>query len=553
MESGSAGIISTCMLRQIEDVTTGLALSTAELYLDDNFAEAGADFFQGGSLLKVFSKKDSSLNMYSCNEMDAASFLSILSSLKGMGWTLLCSNAYASDSAVVVKCFYFDKAIAGAPRDAQISHASPSRVPPVPARRNSRTPTSMAVDCSNVVIGIAGNSSPIKINLQPAPPPVPSTTRAATSVLQADSLEGLTRDRITIDSGKRAKPAGKTSKALLLQLAASRKNSFLNTVEDSAVYPQTPNKRPPLSPTVSVSITKDIIDLPLSPIKQGDAMGAAHAAFVPRIDSSEDESAVASHSAQPPPPPQRRKSLRAPPFSLKTSLTAEDMQDTPYVTPSMTAPAAAQSTTVSSISPRTLRPPPPIPRTPDNKIPPRRASHFTFDELPIDDASIEEQNSVNQTMWPPSPVEQPEVEVAPKRTTRVGNSYRSILKSFQAKNKPAPQIPDESSPVAASAITPAVPAEKPPPPPLPHAASMGDELLKQPPENNQLPRSASNANDIHSNAEALLSSNNSASSVTLPDEKNIHFYERNLQFFKKLKEVLFIFVLYYLSSINRFS
>lgn len=521
MESASGICISTCILKQVEDMKG--SSSVLELFLDSNFTDLASNFFRDSSMQNYFSPTDSASNSFVSSKISITEFLGVLSSMRMMGWSMTGCNAHVSDKGDVFKCFYYEKTITQvACRPPPPVEVSPTRVPPppVPARRNSRTPTKLAAEIQASLVGIAVPTSPVKLcATAPERPPPP---------VRPPQLHELTKGRVTIESGKRSKPSTLTSKQLLQQLAANRKKqetadviSFDNLIADDAT-----EKRPPLhikadvdadyllpkSPPVPPKPMESITEPPLSPaVLTSDAVGLSL--------------------------PQRRKSFRAPPAALQTSLTANDMQDTPYVVPAYTAPAAAQSTTMSSISPRALRAPPPIPTTPDNRAP----SRFTFDDVgpATPDAHAMSSDRISTVEESVEEDDSSRNGSEAKKSFGVGSTYRSMIKSFQAKNKPPPKVPADFSTPLSSEKCPAV-SESSEPSMLLHAMSMGDAPQSPPQSHSLLPRSASIANDRPGEAEAILkcnSINNTAASVTLPDEKNIQFYERNLQFFKKLKEV----------------
>lgn len=273
-------------------------------------------------------------------------------------------------------------------------------------------------------------------------------------------------------------------------------------------------------------------------------VGAAEVADVPKSNSPPS----AFMQANPGGNTNRQGSIRMPPAPLKTSLSFSDMQDSPYIEPPATAPASStlSSANTFSASPRNLRAPPPIPTTPEQK---RSPSHFTFEEAPqnsVSDDSTMVDNFVEADL---SLFKKP--SGATKRASvSVGASYRSMLKSFQDKGKG----PEKLSAQKESSFEEGEEQDSPSPLPskrastsgttgfLTHSMSMGEELgtplpAASPPQGAHSHKRASSLSTVE------MVGDNGALNVNLPDEKNIQFYERNLHFFKKLKEVTYIFQL----------
>jgi hypothetical protein len=310
MDASSTNAVSTCMLKQAETQPGGPVGSppacVVELYLDSAFSNNTDIFFQdNGALQKIFTTKDPSSSVFRSGKMNTSSFLDILSTMRSMGWAMAGSNAYTGKAESVVKCFYYEKSTSFV-----LPPTSPSRVPPVPGRRNSRTPTKTSP---------GGDSSALHL-----------------SAAAKHMLQGQGQGQGHSGGGVSAPPV---------------------EFEDSE-HSMT-DEKPPVKPSGGRS--------------RECSLGEGEAAAAGMVGGAQSAFAQTLGPPPAAPKRKGSFRMNAPVSILQTELSAADMQETPYTAPPATAPAApSSSSSIFSVSPRHLRAPPPVPGTPDATKPPSR-------------------------------------------------------------------------------------------------------------------------------------------------------------------------------------
>jgi hypothetical protein len=275
-----------------------------------------------------------------------------------------------------------------------------------------------------------------------------------------------------------------------------------------------------------------------------------------KVNAVFSSSFMQAMSANPGGNPKSRLSISSIPPPLNTKLGKEDMVNNAPVAP-LTAPAAStsakqstpsQSETSPSVEKRGFRSPPPIPGSNPKMSP----TVFTFDNVALRGRSYSEDvnspteedtsevvlgssnrtpiKSVNNGI---SEVPSPTQNEVSRKSSIFGNAFRSIKNAVGGKsNLTEIEVVSSEANVSNSdqGSVPPRPNQVPPPPPPKRASTIS---IAPPP----IPTTAPPTIPIKRSSTIEISEDISQGRDTFPDAKNVEIFERNLHFFKKLKEV----------------